>query len=322
MNQTFASHMNRQLDSAATTTPHAPNEKIDSLDASQQLCRRIARSNFENFHVTSILLPRKFHQHFYNVYAFCRTADDAADESASVEDAVEELGLLRVGLDHIYKGEPSEGLFPALASTIHQFGIQRQPFDNLLSAFIQDQSKTRYASFKELRDYSSRSADPVGHIVLKITNAWNEQNAKLSDSICTGLQLANFWQDVARDYSIGRVYLPRNEMERFGVVDSMLGLNHTPEPLKRLIQSECDRAERFFQQGLPIVDCVPKWLGRNLALIAAGGLATLQAIRQKDYEVLSVRPIVSKWTQAKLLLFAFCGHVPRIDRSLLGRNVS
>ncbi len=266
--------------------------------------RRLARSHDENFLVASVLLPRRLRQPFYNVYAFCRTADDLADESSSPEQALEDLDRFQTQLDETFEGRPPQNLFLALRATIETYGLPKQPFDDLLDAFRQDQKKTRYANRDEVLDYCRRSANPVGHIVLRLGGCFSEEHAALSDQICTGLQLANFWQDVARDFAIGRVYLPADEMERFGVTESMLGQSSTSANLRQLLASECDRAEACFRRGLPLAQTVPRWLSSDIKLFAHGGLSTLEAIRVIDFDVLRSRPTVSKWRQAGLVLRA------------------
>ena len=279
----------------------------DRLKAAEIETRRLARSHPENFLVASLLLPRRLRQPFYNVYAFCRTADDLADESPSPDIACSRLDDFQRQLDETYAGRPCESLFIALATTIDQFDLPQQPFDELLDAFRQDQHTTRYASSDELFDYCRRSANPVGRIVLRLGDCFDEENAALSDRICTGLQLANFWQDVARDFAIGRIYLPADQMARFSVTEEMLRQPSTPPPLRELLAAECDRAEQLFQQGLPLAQQVPKWLAADIRLFAQGGLATLQAIRRIEYDVLRVRPTVSKLRQMRLLLGAIVG---------------
>ncbi len=186
---------------------------------------------------------------------------------------------------------------------------RKQPFDDLLSAFRQDQSKTRYDSFEELLDYCCRSANPVGRIVLKLGESLDAENSLLSDQICTGLQLVNFWQDVARDRAKGRVYLPADEMRRSGVSDRMLDQPTTPGPLRKLLASECQRSEAFFRRGLPLADRVAPWLAKDIKLFAHGGLATLAAIRKIDFDVLRIRPTVGKPTQFGLVCRAMLGRL-------------
>jgi squalene synthase HpnC len=253
------------------------------------------------------MLPWRLRQPFYNVYAFCRSADDLADESPSPEIAIDRLDTFQNQLDATFAGRPVQPLFIALASTIRQFDLPKQPFDDLLDAFRQDQRKTRYDSIDPLLDYCRRSANPVGRLVLRLGETCDEESVEMSDEICTGLQLANFWQDVARDYSMGRIYLPVDEMSRFNVTNEMLGGSSTSQELRRLLASECDRAEKFFRRGLPLAQRVPRWLSRDVKLFAHGGLETLDAIRRIDFDVLRSRPTVSKWRQSALVARAMLG---------------
>jgi squalene synthase HpnC len=247
-------------------------------------------------------------QPFYNIYAFCRTADDLADESASPKIACEELDVLQQKIDQTFAGEtPQTGLFPALAHTIARYELPKQPFDDLLSAFRQDQSVNRYDTTVQMIDYCSRSANPVGQLVLKLADAVNETTSKLSDQICTGLQLANFWQDVGRDYENGRIYLPGDARDQFDVTPSMLSQLSTPIPLRRLLAHLCDETEGYFRRGLPLVAHVPAWLASDLKLFVHGGLATLSAIRKIDFDVLRMRPKVGKLQQMTLVARALLG---------------
>ncbi len=249
-------------------------------------------------------------QPFYNIYAFCRTADDAADESPSSAVALQRLEELDRGLDGIFRGHPPpHTLFPALAETIATYELPRQPFSDLLSAFRQDQVVYQYATGPELLDYCRRSANPVGHLILGLANACDEENAALSDEICTGLQLANFWQDVARDRKIGRVYLPIDLRHQFGVSEEMLDEEETPPPLRRLLAHLCDQAEGHFHRGLPLCQRVPRWLAADVKLFAHGGLATLDAIRKIDYDVLRIRPKVGKCKQLALVMWTLVGRL-------------
>ena len=278
------------------------------LRESQRYCRRLATGHYENFLVASILLPRRMRQPFYNIYAFCRTADDFADESESPEQALEQLSGLESDLEATFSGDPPQrGLFPALGDTIDTFRISKKPFLDLLSAFRQDQHKCSYENNAELFDYCRRSANPVGHMVLQLGGALNDQNAALSDQICTGLQLANFWQDVGRDHRIGRIYLPREARDRFGVTPEMLAEPSTPSPLRDLLKSLCDEAEERFRTGLPLAENVPRWLAADIRLFAHGGLATLDAIRGIDFDVLRRRPTVGKLKQLSLVAAALTG---------------
>jgi squalene synthase HpnC len=274
----------------------------DQIRLAESASRRLAQGHYENFLVTSILLPKAIRQAFFNVYAFCRTADDAADESGSPDLALIRLTELKTGVEQTFQGRPPSDLFIALAKTIDQFQIPQSPFDDLLNAFVQDQSKNRYRTDDELVDYCRRSANPVGRIVLRMGDADTVPNVALSDEICTALQLVNFWQDVARDYQMNRIYLPMDRLSKHGVDLTELSRHTTSSSLRRLILDLCDESESRFSEGLLLVDQVPLWLSKSIALFVGGGRATIAAIRKIDGDVLRVRPTVSKWTQARLVL--------------------
>jgi squalene synthase HpnC len=288
-----------------------PLQKI-SLREAERICRAIAIGHYENFVVASALLPRKFRQPFFNIYAFCRTADDIADDSATPEIATAKLHEWQRKLGSCFEGQADEAIFIALADTARRFELTVQPFEQLLDAFLQDQVKTRYANFDELLRYCERSANPVGRIVLRLAGADTPSNVAFSDSICTGLQLANHWQDVARDLTSGRLYLPQEDLAKFGVDAKWLETSRTgsldqSERFRSLIRFQCDRAEMYLRRGLPLAEAVPKWLANDVRLFVHGGLATLEAIAKINYDVLDQRPTVSKFRQLKLTAAAFFG---------------
>ncbi|WP_246151292.1 squalene synthase HpnC [Rubripirellula reticaptiva] len=299
-------------------TSNRGNQEVSLWDADpaelsrgRAMTAAIAKSHYENFLVASLLLPKRLKQPFYDVYAFCRTADDVADESPSPQIATERLAETQRQLDATFAGLPPTAPFVALADTIVRFQLPKQPFDDLMSAFRQDQETTRYAEFDQLLDYCCRSANPVGRIVLQMSGCCDDDSAALSDQICTGLQLANFWQDVKRDFEIGRVYLPADQMKRYGVTESdfILGAerNLTPVSLRDAINQQCELAEQFLRRGLPLINQVPSWLAADIRLFAHGGLATIEAIRRVDFDVLRVRPKVSKTQQVSMLARAWLG---------------
>lgn len=280
------------------------------LLAAQAHCRRIALGHYENFLVASALLPRSMKQPFYNVYAFCRHADDLADESPSPAIATERLSQWQQELDRCFAGQSVEHpIFIALAETIPRFDLQKRPFDDLLDAFRQDQIKIRFANFAELLDYCGRSANPVGHIVLRMAAADSPENIALSDSICTGLQLANHWQDIRRDLQSGRIYLPQDAMAAENIAESMLAGDRACEAIKRVIAAQCGQARRFLIAGLPLADNVPRWLAADIRLFVHGGLATLDAIARCDHDTLRKRPTVSKTRQINLVVRAMLGRL-------------
>jgi squalene synthase HpnC len=284
--------------------PEAPAPADLSISQCRRYCRRLARRHYENFTVASLLLPPQLRQHFCNVYAYCRWADDLADETAGPAEAVGLLDWWQSQLQQCYRGQASHPVFVALAETIRQFDIPPDPFTDLLVAFRQDQQVTRYETFEQLLGYCRYSANPVGRLVLYLGRCCDAERVRLSDSICTGLQLANFLQDIARDWDRGRVYLPSADCEQFGYSEAMLARRECNPQFRRLLAAEVEEAERWLRRGLPLVGVVPRELRLDVSLFVHGGLAILEAIRRQDYDVLSHRPVVSR--VQKLRLFVRC----------------
>lgn len=286
----------------------SPGLTVSIADA-ERICRRIATSHYENFLVASVFLPHTMRQPFYNVYAFCRYADDLADNSPTAKIATEMLIDWRQQLRACFSGQAIHPIYIALRDTATRFDLGIEPFDHLIQAFLQDQAKVRYQTFDELLDYCRWSADPVGRIVLRLAKADSSEICRFSDSVCTGLQLVNHWQDVARDFRAGRVYLPAKDAFRFGV-----DLERVDDPAQRkefqnLLRFECDRAASFLRSGLPLADQVPRWLAKDIRLFIHGGLATLAAIANLNYDVLSKRPTVSRLRQIRLIVAAYVGRL-------------
>lgn len=284
-----------------TWGPQSTTSTPSQSDA-EQYCRRLATSHYENFPVVSWLLPRELHQHFYNVYAYCRWADDLGDEVGDPRLAAELLTWWSSELEACYRGETRHPVFVALRWTISEFGIPPEPFRDLLSAFQQDQAVREYATFAELRDYCRRSADPVGRLVLYLCRQHRPETVAWSDSICTGLQLANFWQDVARDADIGRCYLPREDRQRFGYSDADLAGRITNPEFLHLMVFQVTRAREFLVAGLPLIPALPRKLRIDIDLFVRGGLRILEKIEDQHYRVWERRPKVSKWDVAGLFV--------------------
>ena len=287
--------------------PHARYEPT-SRGRAQAYCSRLARTHYENFSVATLLLPRRLIPHFHNVYAYCRWADDLGDETGGGQYALDLLQWWRGELLRCYEGEPRHPVMIALRHTIQQFNIPRTPFLALLRAFEQDQTVQRYGTYEQVLDYCKYSANPVGHLVLYLCECHSERNARLSDSICTGLQLANFWQDVARDLGIGRVYLPADDRRRFGYMDADLEARRFTPAFAELMRFEVERARQLFEAGLPLVRLVPTEVQADIELFARGGLGILRKIEEIGYNVWQTRPAFHKWEKAALL------------GSVLGRN--
>jgi squalene synthase HpnC len=276
-----------------------------TLAEAQEYCRRLAKGHYENFTVASFLLPHELRPHFHAVYAYCRWADDLADETAGGDESLRLLDWWEDELVACYRGDARHPVFVALLHTIDQFGIPIEPLQNLLIAFRQDQYRKRYADFNELLGYCRNSANPVGRLVLYLGRAATPENFVLSDSICTGLQLANFWQDVARDYDRGRIYLPLAECQAAGYDHAMFERREFNAAFRKLLAGEVDRAESKLRLGEPLVKRVPCDLRFDVALFIGGGLAILDQIRRLDYNVWRRRPVVSKLTKLRILASAW-----------------
>jgi squalene synthase HpnC len=281
--------------------PDSPPRPRPSVRQARRYCRRIARGHYENFLVASLALPRRMRDHFFSIYAFCRWADNLADEAGDSARSLELLQWWERLLGECYAGRPTHPVLVALADTIREFAIPADPFHRLLEAFRQDQRVTRYQRFDDLLGYCRHSANPVGELVLYVARCHEPSRVALSDQVCTGLQLANFWQDLAGDYRRGRIYLPREDMDRYGCTERDLAADSTAPALRRLLAFEVDRAARYLRQGRPLCSRVPAWLRVDLEMFIRGGEAVVQAIRDLDYDVLRRRPTVRRVRQIRLL---------------------
>lgn len=291
-------------DIPATDERPNTNRRPVSVREAEHYCRRLARVHYENFPLASSLLPARLRQHFFNVYAYCRWADDLSDEVDGNDVSLRLLHWWNVELDACFEGSAVHPVFIALRTTIDEFAIPKQPFADLITAFEQDQQVNSYDTFAQLLDYCRCSANPVGRLVLFLCRSYTEQNASWSDSICTGLQLANFWQDVGRDLKIGRVYLPREDRQRFGYTDEQLHSRTSNSEFRDLLAFEVDRAREYLLNGLPLVERLPGRLQVDIELFARGGLKILDRIQAAEYQVWEQRPVVTKVDL--LQLFAGC----------------
>jgi squalene synthase HpnC len=264
-------------------------------------CSRLAKTHYENFSVATLLLPRRLIPHFHHVYAYCRWADDLGDETGGGEYALRLLQWWREELLRCYAGKPRHPVMVALRETIDRFAIPPTPFLELLLAFERDQRVQRYDTYAQLLEYCRYSANPVGHLVLYLCDCYDPGRARLSDAVCTGLQLANFWQDVSRDLDIGRVYLPAEDRRRFGYTDEDLEARRFTPAFAELMRFEVDRARQLFHDGMPLVRLVPAELQTDIELFIRGGLAILGKIEQAGYDVWRARPVLRKWEKAALL---------------------
>lgn len=289
---------------AALPAEYAIPQQTPSLDEARAYCRRLARSHYENFHVATWFLPERLRPHFYSVYAYCRISDDLGDEVDDPEAALQLLDEWEAELDACYAGAPRHPVFVALAETVRACDIPRQPFADLLKAFRQDQTVARYATFEDLLGYCRYSANPVGRLVLFVCGYRDPERQQLSDFTCTALQLANFWQDVTVDYAKGRIYLPGEDMARFGVSEEDLCLHRPTPAFLDLMRFQVERARQWFARGLPLAGTVDRDLALDIELFTRGGQEILNAIERRGYDVLSARPVISRPRKLKLLMQA------------------
>ncbi|MSQ93932.1 MAG: squalene synthase HpnC [Gemmataceae bacterium] len=280
--------------------PLARYDTVTRLQA-QAYCSRLARTHYENFSVATLLLPRRLIPHFHNIYAYCRWADDLGDETGGGQHALDLLQWWREELLRCYDGEPRHPVMIALRNTITRFRIPPTPFLDLLLAFEQDQAVNRYDTYQQVLGYCRYSANPVGHLVLYLCECHDERTTPLSDAICTGLQLANFWQDVARDLDIGRVYLPGEDRQRFGYADADLEARRFTPAFAELMRFEVERARGLFEAGMPLIALVPEEVRADIELFARGGLGILQKIETLGYNVWQTRPVLQKWEKIALV---------------------
>jgi len=244
-------------------------------------------------------------QHFFNVYAYCRISDDLGDEVGDTAASLQLLDQWEAELNACYDGHytrPRHPVFVALAETVRKFEIPKHEFADLLTAFRQDQSITRYETFNDLLGYCRYSANPVGHQVLYLCGYRDSERQLLSNYTCTALQLANFWQDVSADFAKGRIYLPLEDLRRFGVTEEVIRDGENSSAFSEMMRFEVERAREWFTQGLPLIARVDRTLATDIELFSRGGQEILNAIERQNYAVLGRRPAISK--AGKLALVA------------------
>ena len=299
------------MDLAAELARFGPGSGVRAIssEAARDYCRALTYSHYENFTVASWLVPRRLRQHFCNVYAYCRWADDLADEPLVAASpgmrADELLEWWERQLNELYAGRATHPVFVALRETVQIFNLPREPFADLLAAFRRDQVQTRYETLDELLGYCEKSANPVGRMVLHLGSSATAENVELSDAICTGLQLANFCQDVRRDWEIGRIYLPQELCRQHGWDESRYALGRCDDEFRLLLAELVAVAEGFFDRGEPLKGTVSRDLRPAVAVFLGGGRAILAAIRREGYDVWSRRPTVGRLEKAMLLSAAW-----------------
>ncbi len=315
-----------------TRPPPATAPRPGNREAAHRYCERLARTHYENFTVGSWLLPKAKLRHVYALYAYCRTVDDLGDEvvpaslpggPAPRPGAPDTLSLLappegfdgdtgayrlalldrwQTELEACYTGTPQHPVIVALQETVQAFDLPPEPFLKLIEANRMDQRAQRYPTYADLLRYCDHSANPVGHLFLYLFGYRDAERQRWADATCTALQLANFWQDVARDYRKGRIYLPQEDLARFGYTEAELARGVFNNSFRRLLAFEVERAMALFREGAALVPALEGPSRLDVALFTRGGVALLDAIRKRDYDVLSARPSLSRRHKTALFL--------------------
>lgn len=282
------------------------------IDEAFAYCQNMARSHYENFPVASMVIPREQRPYVAAIYAFARTADDFADEGdVPSHERLRRLDDWGDQLRRCYQGEAAGPIFVALGETAARTGLPREPLDALLQAFRMDVTTRRFNRFEDLLYYCRHSANPVGYLVLHLFGEVSGRTVPLSDSICTGLQLANFWQDLSVDWQKGRLYVPLEDLDRFGYTESELARGIVDERFRRMLAFEVERAREYVLNGVPLLDLVSSARLRfELSLTIRGGLAILEAVRATGYDVIHRRPSLSALNKAGILLRTFLRRSP------------
>lgn len=273
---------------------YAIPDRAPSVAEAYSYCERLARTHYENFSVATWFLPKRLRQHFLNVYAYCRISDDLGDETGDREASLQLLDEWEAELNACYQGNPRHPVFVALAGTVREFDIPKHEFADLLTAFRQDQTVTRYETFGDLLGYCRNSANPVGHLVLYLCGYRDAERQQLSDLTCTALQLANFWQDVSVDYDKDRIYLPLEDLRKFGVTEADIRNKNNSRQFSEMMSFEVQRAREWFDRGLPLAGRVNRELAIDIELFTRGGQEILNSIERQGFAVLDNRPVISK----------------------------
>jgi squalene synthase HpnC len=276
-----------------------------SIEAAFAHCERIARVHYENFPVASLFIGRAYRPHIASIYAFARTADDFADESTmEPEVRLRRLDEWEEKLDRCFEGDADDPVFIALAETVRRCALPKKALADLLTAFRMDVVTNRYETFEALLGYCRYSANPVGRLVLAVFHDASDRTGELADKICTALQLTNFWQDVSLDVARGRLYIPLEDLDRFGYTEQDLGRRVVNDRFRNLMRFEVERTARMFEEGRPLLAGIVKDLRYELTLTWLGGRAVLKKIDAAGYDVLAARPAISTAGKAVILLRA------------------
>ncbi len=290
-----------------------------SLETARAYTSRLARTHYENFRVATWLLPRRLHQAFYDIYAYCRWSDDLGDEVGDPRTALALLDWWEGEFERGLEGRARHPVIVAIERTIAEHDLPAQPFRDLLRAFRQDQSVTRYPDWESLLGYCRYSANPVGRLVLALGGYRDEERQRLSDFICSGLQLANCWQDVSQDRRKGRIYIPLDRLAAHGLGEADIAHGRFDQRYAALMRELVGRTRAVFEQGRPLAGMISRELRVDIELFGAGGVAVLDAIERIGFNTLERRPVVRKATQMRLLAKALAGRWFGGETSRAGR---
>jgi phytoene synthase len=278
-----------------------------SLDSAYRYCAEMARSHYENFPVGSFLIPRRIRKHFYSIYAFARAADDFADEGndeITLAQRLDALDRWRARLRDAASGRADHPVFIALAHTQKQFDLPLALFEDLLSAFSHDLTARRYETFDELMDYCRRSANPIGRLILALFGRREEKLLRWSDEVCSALQLVNHWQDVAIDIKKDRLYIPLEDIRRFGLSVEAIKRGEATDQFKKLMEFQLERTRDMFARGKPLCAAVAGRLAFELRAVWLAGMRITEKIRENDCDIFTRRPVITRSDKIKILLSA------------------
>ena len=276
-----------------------------ALEPAYRECIAAARSHYENFTVASRFMPKELLPHVSAIYAYCRGVDDLGDEAEG--DRLALLDAWAAEFETCYTGEPEKPRLRALQHTIREFDLEPEPFRNLIAANRVDQTQHRYETFDDVLDYCRHSANPVGRLYLALLGHRDAERVALSDATCTALQLANFWQDVRRDYAMDRIYIPLEDLRHYGYSEDELAAGECTPAFRDLMAFQIARTRRCFEEGLPLVHMLKGMPRLHAKLFSLGGMRVLDAIESQNYDVLTRRPTVTSTRKGWLLVTTWLG---------------
>ncbi len=273
-----------------------------NMKTAQQYCKRLAQARKENFLVTTLCCPREIRQHFFNLYAFARIADDLSDEVEDSRTALSLLAWWRSELEATYRGEPRHPVFVALAETIQRFAVPQALFHDLIDGYAQDHMVSRYETFDDLLAYCRKALGPIGRLILTIGGHTDPESLDLAETCWVAVQLSDIWNDLREDFDKGRCYLPQEDMDRFGVTEEMLATGCSTPELHALMRFQVERTRALFAEGEVLYPLLDSRTRLDMNMYNRCGIAVLDSIAAQGYDVLTRRPSLSKWRKLSILV--------------------